>query len=58
MGNKDWQLIFEVKRHRRVLLFGHQLEYYRWALGWPNIKLTVFFWHRTYKLWLYKLGED
>lgn len=58
MDDKGWQHIFKVKWHPNVLRFGHQLEYYRWVSGWPNIRLTIFFWHRTYSLWLYKMGDD
>lgn len=58
MSNKGWQHIFVVKRHPRTLRLGYQLVYSRWMLGWPNLTIIIFFWRKTYRLRLYKMGED
>ena len=55
---KGWKHHFQVKHRPRTFRFGHQFEYAHWVSGWPNIKLTIYFWRKTYSLWFYKMGED
>lgn len=58
MGDKGWRHKWWIHRHHDTFRFGAHLEAYRWTPGWPSITLLLWFWHRTYKLWLYKMGED
>lgn len=58
MGKKGWYHSFQVSYLPRTYLFGGWLETYRYVPGWPSITLTLRFWHRTYCLHFYKMGED
>ena len=58
MTDKGWKYVFHIRRYPRTFIFGCRLEAYRLIPSWPSIAFILHFWHKSYRFWLYKMGED